>query len=36
MDVFILLDLSRLHGRYEKRFIIPRTEVIHDVMSTMV
>lgn len=36
MDVFILLDLSRLHERYEKRFIIPRTEVIHDVMSTVV
>jgi len=36
MDVFILLELSRLHERYEKRFIIPHTEVVHDVMSVLV
>jgi putative hemolysin len=36
MDVFILLDLSRLQARYEKRFISTRTEAAHGVMPTLV
>lgn len=36
MDVFILLDLSRLQSRYEKRFIAPRAEVTHDTLPALV
>jgi len=35
MDVFILLDLSRLQARYERRFISTRTEGAHGVMQTL-
>ncbi len=36
MDVFILLELSQLQARYEKRFITTHTEVAHDIMPGMV
>ena len=36
LDVFILLDLSRLQARYEKRFITPRPEITHGVMPAFV
>ena len=32
MDVFILLELSRMQARYEKRFIAKRLEITHDAM----
>jgi putative hemolysin len=35
MDVFILLDLSRMHARYEKRFILSKQAYSHGAFSTM-
>ncbi|MFM8444338.1 MAG: GNAT family N-acetyltransferase [Methylococcus sp.] len=35
MDVFILLDLSRLQARYERRFISTHAEAAHGVMPTL-
>lgn len=32
MDVFVLLELSRLQARYEKRFITHRPEITHGVL----
>lgn len=34
MDVFILLDLSRMQARYEKRFSVKRPEITHGVLPT--
>lgn len=36
MDVFILLDLSRLQARYEKRFSTSRPEITHGVLPAFV
>lgn len=36
MDVFILLDLSRIHARYEKRFISNHPESEHAFLPAMV
>ena len=36
MDVFILLDLSRLQARYERRFMGTRTETEHGILPALV
>lgn len=35
MDVFILLDLSRMQARYEKRFIVTKQDQAHAAFATM-